>query len=272
MNRLFYGRYHLKRTIFIGSSRYHCISYQFFTSLPYELTFASLSPLPCKQLLVQAFHSSSTRFAGKNKKNSKAAGKEEVADVSLPNMKEIEQKMMSRISRLEEEYRTLRGGKASADMFSHIKVDISGSYASLSSCGQVTLQTPTRVNISVFDADIVNNVADAIRSAGMNLNPTIEGSHVVVNIPKTSKESKDMLLKTCSKIADKVTNHCDLTKTPKNFTALCMQTKQEIRQIRKDAMDSVKKIKSSISEDDSRKFTKDVSALQHFEVQYSLIL
>eukprot|EP01035_Chromulina_nebulosa_P022560 gene22560-29212_t len=39
------------------------------------------------------------------------------------------------------------------------------------------------------------------------------------------------------------------------------QTKLEIRQIRKEKLDTIKKIKGSISEDDTRRFNKDIDNL-----------
>lgn len=37
-----------------------------------------------------------------------------------------------------------------------------------------------------------------------------------------------------------------------------MQTKQDVRQVRKDGMDHLKRIKAQVSEDDHRRLTKEV--------------
>ncbi len=97
------------------------------------------------------------------------------------------------------------------------------------------------INIVAFDPQLSGAIATAIREGGMGLNPLVEGNTVMVNIPKPSKESRDLLIKTASKYSER--------------------TKQQVREVRKDAMDEIKKLKGSISEDDTRRITKEVDVL-----------
>jgi len=45
-------------------------------------------------------------------------------------------------------------------------------------------------------------IADGIRSAGLNLNPSVDGTIVRVPVPKASKETRDATLKLVSKVAE----------------------------------------------------------------------
>ena len=48
------------------------------------------------------------------------------------------------------------------------------------------------------------------------------------------------------------------------IASIYKQTKNEVRNIRKDALDSVKKLKNLVSEDDVRKLTKDVRFVSNY--------
>jgi ribosome recycling factor len=50
----------------------------------------------------------------------------------------------------------------------------------------------------------VKSVANAIQECGLALNPVIENNLVSVFIPKPSKESREVLVKTASRMAEKV--------------------------------------------------------------------
>lgn len=187
-------------------------------SLPFDTNALKFNRLEYNSLLVynrdfllvqrSSFHSTTKVTAPKPKKANKSSinDKDEAVEVNLPNLTDIETNMKSRISRLEEELKLLRAGKTSVDMFAHIKVDAYGTFIPLSQAGQVTLQSPTKAIVGCFDKDLVNAVAEAIRSCGMNLNPSTEGSNVLITIPKPSKESRDLLTKAASKTAEKVQN------------------------------------------------------------------
>lgn len=193
----------------------------------------------CFNLPKRLFHCTIPILA--KQKKSKSTSTDSLSEVKIPTIKSFEEQMDKRISRLTEEFSKLRAGKPSVDMLNHIYVQAYGSKIALTAAGQVSLKTSNKISISAFDPLLVPKIVEAIRDGGMNLNPSIEGTSVLVTIPKPSKETRELITKNVSKFADK--------------------TKQEIRQIRKEGMDDVKKLKGSISEDESRKLTKDIDGL-----------
>lgn len=166
--------------------------------------------------------------------------------VNLPKIDDYDNQMEKRITRLRDEFLKLRCGRVNSDMFDHVLVDAHGTRMRVSEAGQVIVKGPTKVSISVFDPTVVTFVAKAITDCGQNLNPVVEGNNVEIVIPKPSKEVRDGLIKTASKS--------------------CEKTKAEVRQIRKQGLDAIKDLKSSVSEDDSRRLMKEFDALTEKKV------
>lgn len=152
---------------------------------------------------IAQYHATPVVMAPKNKKD-KEKVKEEVADVVLPDLDEFEIKMDKRIARMEEEFKSIRGGRPSADMFNHLVCEAYGSHMSLEEAGQATLKGPTRLTFVCYDKDLTNAVVEAIRDSGMGINPIVESDTILVNIPKPSKESRDALKKQVAKLAENV--------------------------------------------------------------------
>ena len=195
--------------------------------------------LPVRNFPALSFHSTTFILAKKDKEKKNKQQSENI-DVSklLPDTKSLEKAMEARIDRMVDELSKLRAGKAGIDMFSHIRVDVNNGRIPISELGQITIKSPTKIAISVFDPSLTISVSNAIRDGGMGLNPTSDGNQILITVPKPSAEAREALAKLVGKAAEKV--------------------KGEIRNIRKDAMDALKKLKGSISEDDTRRMSKDV--------------
>lgn len=186
--------------------------------------------------VVRNFYASTLLYAKKKGKSS--SNDDEGAPVNLPDPKVYDQLMLKRLSALKDELSQIRGGSASKEMLNSINVTAYGSKIPLEEAGQITLKTPTVLAIAVFDTALTSFVVTALKESGMNLNPVVEGSNVLINVPKPSKEQRELQVKLMAKVIEK--------------------SKQDIRQIRKDGLDSLKKLKGKVSEDDTRRLTKQV--------------
>lgn len=146
------------------------------------------------------YHCSIVSLGPKNKKsnnNDNNAG----STITLPDVKDIKLKMEIYIDKYSKELSTLKIGIVSIDIFNNINVS---SYGTISNLGQVTIKSATNININVFDPSTTKLICDAIKDAGLGLNPTIEGSNITVFIPKPSKDSRELMKKSASKMAEKV--------------------------------------------------------------------
>ena len=155
-------------------------------------------------LIARSYHTSHMVMS-KNKKGGNQKGKgnddEAAPAVKMPELKNYEKTMDGTINWMTNEFAKLKVGRVSVDMFSNLPVE---SYGTVGKAGQVTLKSNTKLVVSVYDPTMAKPVADAIKDCGLNLNPTIEGSNVMATIPRPSKESRDLMVKAATKLAEKV--------------------------------------------------------------------
>lgn len=72
-----------------------------------------------------------------------------------------------------------------AAMLDHVMVKAYDDVLPLPQLAQVSAVSPQLLAVSVFDPTLANAVHDAIRDAGLNLNPQVDGNNTVkVPIPK----------------------------------------------------------------------------------------
>ncbi len=161
----------------------------------------------CGYYVQMAYFHSSLKVCSKvnSKKGQKGKDKynedEVMQSIKLPEIKSYEKSMDGTLTWVSNEFAKMKVGRISADLFSNLNVE---SHGSLGKAAQITMKSNSKLVVAVYDPSMVKSVADAIRGCGLNLNPTIEGTNVLANIPKPSKESRDALVKSAQKVAEKV--------------------------------------------------------------------
>lgn len=155
------------------------------------------------QFTLRNFRASQSLFA-KKKKNKGVSTTEEEEFSLLPSIALMSDSMDGRLSHLKEEFSRIRGGQLSSEQFAHIRVNAYGSTMSLTDAGHVAIKAGNKLTVAVYDPALVSAVSVAIRDCGMSLNPSTEGSNVVVPIPKPSLEARQELAKLAAKSAEKV--------------------------------------------------------------------
>lgn len=151
--------------------------------------------------LVRLYSNSSLCLFAKAKKNKNETNESDNNTSSLPDSINIKKQMENIIDKFTKELSSLKIGRVSSDMFNDIHL---GSLGPISSVGQVSLKTSSNITISVYDPSLTKIVSDAIKDCGLGLTPNIEGSIVSIFIPKPSKESRELLVKSASRIGEKV--------------------------------------------------------------------
>ena len=148
---------------------------------------------------IRLFHSSHCLLAAKKGKAA-ATG----ADIVLPDTKDLDLQMEKKLTRVIDEFAKLRNGQPNTELFRTVMVNSNGGRVSVADSGQLSVKSPIKMTITVFDPTQVNSVAEAIKDCGMGLTPMVEGNSISMSIPKPSKESREALIKTAKMIADKV--------------------------------------------------------------------
>ncbi len=156
------------------------------------------------------------------------------------DLNNITTKMNSSLEAFQRNLSGIRAGRASPSLLDQIKVEVYGSNMPLNQLATVSVQDSTLITVQVWDKGNVGSAEKAIRNSNLNLNPASEGSLIRVPLPKLSEERRAELVKICAEYAE--------------------QAKVAIRNIRRDAMDNIKKLQkdSEISEDEQKKYSDDV--------------
>ena len=159
----------------------------------------------CMSPSVRYFHCTRPSLAKKNKAE-KAPAAAEVEEVELPDTISLSESMDRKLAYLERELAKIRGGRASADMLNFVVVEAYGDKMPITDIAQITLKTPTKLQVSVFDSDISSHVATAIRECGLGLAPLVDGGSITLNIPKQSKEARESVIKVVAKQGEMVSS------------------------------------------------------------------
>lgn len=149
-------------------------------------------------------------------------------------------KMEKSLESLKSDFGGLRAGRAHASLLDGILVEAYGSMTPLSQVGTVSVPDARTLSVSVWDKSLAKNVEKALRESDLGLNPASDGQLIRIPIPPLSEERRKELVK----IAGKYTEQCKIA----------------IRNIRRDAMDEIKKLKkdSEISEDEEKKYNNEI--------------
>ena len=147
-------------------------------------------------------------------------------------IKEIESKMIKTIEILKKEFSGLRTGRASVGLLEPVQIDAYGSRVPLSQVSNISVPEPRMLTVQVWDNSLVLVVENAIRTSNLGLNPMTEGNLIRLPIPDLTEERRKEIVKVASKY--------------------CEDSKIAVRNIRRDAMDSVKSLEKNkeISKDE----------------------
>ncbi len=159
------------------------------------------------------------------------------------NITEIEAKMRASIDALKREFTGLRTGRAHANLLDPVHVMVYGSRMPLNQVATVTVPEPRMISVQVWDRSNVQAVDKGIREANLGLNPIMDGQVLRLPIPALTADRRNELVKLAHKYAE--------------------QCKIAIRNVRRDAMDILKKLEKDgkMSQDDQRGNAEKVQEL-----------
>jgi len=159
------------------------------------------------------------------------------------NKADTEKRMKGGVDALHKEYAGLRTGRASVSLLDPVMVDAYGSKMPLNQVGSVSVPESRLLTVQVWDASMIKAVEKAIRESDLGLNPQTDGSLIRIPIPDLNEERRAELTKVAGKYAE--------------------QARVSIRNVRRDAMDGLKKMEkdNEISEDEHKRMADEVQDL-----------
>jgi len=125
-----------------------------------------------------------------------------MATVEKPVLSKYRDRMDKAVAALKEEFAGLRTGRASAGLLDQVHVEAYGSSMPINQVGAISVPEPRMITVNVWDKGLVVSVEKAIRSAGLGLNPVVDGQNLRIPIPPLTEERRKELVKVAGKYAE----------------------------------------------------------------------
>lgn len=146
-------------------------------------------------------------------------------------IKVFDDKMRKTYEHLESDYQGIRAGRANPHVLDKLRVDYYGTPTPIQQVGNITIPEARMIQIAPWEKTLIKSIEKAILASDIGITPSNDGSVIRLVFPELTEERRKELAK-------------DIKKKGEN-------AKVAIRNIRRDANDSFKKLaKGDISEDE----------------------
>ena len=159
------------------------------------------------------------------------------------DFKEFNRKMDKTLEVLQENFGAIRAGRANARVLDRITVEYYGVETPVGQVGSISSPDARTLVIQPWDGSLLKKIEKAIQTSELGINPQNDGRVIRQVFPQLTEERRRELVKQVKKYGE--------------------EGKVAVRNIRRDAMDYIKKLKkdSEITEDDQKKAEKDLQEL-----------
>jgi ribosome recycling factor len=158
-----------------------------------------------------------------------------------------EESMDKAISHLESELVKIRAGKANPQMLDGITVDYYGTPTPLNQIGNVNVQDARTLTVQPWEKNMLQPIERAIINSNIGINPQNDGVIIRLFLPPLTEERRRELVKRCLGEGE--------------------HAKVAVRNIRRDAIEGIKKLqKGGLSEDEAKDAEADVQDLTNKQI------
>ncbi len=157
--------------------------------------------------------------------------------------KEAEKKMSKTISVYKEDLQSIRAGRANPALLDKISVDYYGQMTPLKQVASVSAPEPRLLVIQPWDAKLIPVIEKEILKSDLGINPSNDGKLIRLQIPQLTEERRR-----------------DLTKLVRKNSE---NAKIAIRNIRRDGIDSIKKMEKNkeLTEDEQKQAENEMQKI-----------
>ena len=161
-------------------------------------------------------------------------------------LKPFEVKMQKTLANLKEEYAVIRAGRANPQILNKITVSYYGTETPLQQVASISVPEARMLQIQPWDRSLIKEIEKAINKSDIGINPNNDGQVIRLIFPEVNEERRKELSKDIRKKGE--------------------EAKVAVRNIRRDAMDKLKKAEKAgelteddleQNEDDAQKLTDD---------------
>lgn len=156
---------------------------------------------------------------------------------------DAEEKMIKSEQHVEHEFSGVRTGKASPALVENIQAEVYGSMMRIKELANISTPEARMLMIQPWDQGSVGPIEKAIQKANLGLNPAVQGKFIRIVLPDLSTEQREKFVKAVKAMAE--------------------NGRVAIRQIRRDALEALKKEAKNggISEDEVKTSEGEVQKL-----------
>ena len=154
------------------------------------------------------------------------------------DIKVYEDKMEKTLSNLQEEYVSIRAGRANPHILDKIQVDYYGTPSSLQSVANISVPEARMIQIQPWEASLIKDIEKAILASDIGLTPANDGKVIRLVFPELTEDRRKELVKD-------------------------VNAKVAVRNVRRDANDTIKKENKAneISEDEQKQLEDKIQEL-----------
>ena len=158
-------------------------------------------------------------------------------------LKVYEEKMEKSLNNLIDEYAGIRAGRANPHVLDKLRVDYYGTQTPIQSVANVSVPEARMIQIQPWEGSMVKEIEKAIMMSDLGITPTNDGKIIRLVFPDLTEDRRKELAKDIKKKGE--------------------DTKVAIRNIRRDAIDHIKKTGKAedISEDEIKDIENDIQKL-----------
>ncbi len=157
-------------------------------------------------------------------------------------VKVYDEKMQKAFDFLLSDYQTIRAGRANPHVLDKIKVNYYGTPTPIQQVGNITVPEARMLQIAPWEKSLIKEIEKAIMSSDVGITPSNDGSVIRLVFPELTEERRKDLVKEVKKKGE--------------------ESKVAIRNIRREANDSFKKLaKTEVSEDEIKDLEEAVQKL-----------
>lgn len=161
------------------------------------------------------------------------------------------EKMEKCLKSMERDYAAIRAGRANPSILDRVLVDYYGAPTPVGQMAQISVPEPRTLAIQPWDASTLKDIEKAINKSDIGINPMNDGKVIRLNFPPLTEERRKEIVKSISKRNE--------------------ETKVAMRNVRREAIDEIKKLKkeNEITEDDVKTAEKRIQDITDKAVKQS---
>lgn len=154
-----------------------------------------------------------------------------------------EQKMKGALRALEDEFHTVRTGRANPGLVDHLEIEAYGQKMPLNQMANITTPDARTIQVTPWDKGQLSTIERTIIAANLGFNPNNDGVTIRINIPALTEERRKEMCKVAAHMAE--------------------EARVAVRHVRKHSNDEIKKLEKdhAISEDQGRDAHEKVQEL-----------